>query len=391
MTAVAPILRGACSLKDEKIEGAWRRLILDFRSERAILDFVNGAELARYSQAGVVTPDHTIRTKNWPLVVTAPEDGKIDDFKRAARAAAQAFIERYKAYFARNNARVGGIKKMLDPLPRVALVPGLGLFGLGRSQEGRRASPPTSRNAPSRPSPTPRRSAASNRSPKPTCSTWNTGRSSRPSSAQRRKGRSPARSRSSPARAAPSARRPRKPSQRAGAEVALLDLDEAAARNEAKAIGGTALAVNCDVTDAASVRRRLRQGGRDLRRRRHRGVERGRRLAGPHRRGRRGDAAQELRAEFLRPPARRAGGGEDHAGAGHRRLPPVQRVEAGGESGTEFRPLWTAEGGDAVPGAAIRARLRRRRHPRQRGQCRPHPLGPAHRRVHRRALQGARR
>ncbi len=86
---MAPILRGACSLKDEKIEGAWRRLILDFRSNRAILDFVNGAELARYSQAGVVTPDHTIRTKNWPLIVPAPEDGKLDDFKRAARAAAQ--------------------------------------------------------------------------------------------------------------------------------------------------------------------------------------------------------------------------------------------------------------------------------------------------------------
>ena len=33
---------------------------------------------------------------------------------------------------------------MLDPLPRVALVPGLGLFGLGRSQEGRASSPPIS-------------------------------------------------------------------------------------------------------------------------------------------------------------------------------------------------------------------------------------------------------
>ena len=25
-------------------------------------------------EAGVVTPDHTIRTKNWPLVVAAPEE-----------------------------------------------------------------------------------------------------------------------------------------------------------------------------------------------------------------------------------------------------------------------------------------------------------------------------
>jgi rhamnose utilization protein RhaD (predicted bifunctional aldolase and dehydrogenase) len=132
--AVAPILRGACSRKDARIEGAWRRLVLDFRSDPAILDFVNGAELARYSQAGVVTPDHTIRTKNWPLVVAAPENGKLDDFKRAAQAAADAFVGRYQAYFARENARVGGHKKSLDPQPRVVLVPGLGLFGLGRSK-----------------------------------------------------------------------------------------------------------------------------------------------------------------------------------------------------------------------------------------------------------------
>ncbi len=40
----------------------------------------------------------------------------------------------------------------------------------------------------------------------------------------------------------------------AGAEVALLDLDLAAARTTAQAIGPTALPVRCDVTDAASVR-----------------------------------------------------------------------------------------------------------------------------------------
>ena len=51
--------------------------------------------------------------------------------------------------------------------------------------------------------------------------------------------------------------------------------------------------------------------------------------------------------------------------------------------GPNFGPYGLPEGRDAVPGAPIRARLRRRRHPRQRGQCRPHPLRPAHRRFHR--------
>src|SRR4029079_12079873 len=86
---VAPIVRGACALKDEKIEGAWTRFILDFRANDSILNFVNGAELARYSQAGVVTPDHTIRTKNWPLIVPAPEAGRLDAFRANARTAVE--------------------------------------------------------------------------------------------------------------------------------------------------------------------------------------------------------------------------------------------------------------------------------------------------------------
>jgi NAD(P)-dependent dehydrogenase (short-subunit alcohol dehydrogenase family) len=44
-------------------------------------------------------------------------------------------MENYKVYFDRQNARAGGTKKMLDQAPRVVLVPGLGLFGLGRSKK----------------------------------------------------------------------------------------------------------------------------------------------------------------------------------------------------------------------------------------------------------------
>ncbi len=131
---VAPVVRGVCSEKDAHVEGAWRRLIVDFRSGDAILNFLNNKDLARLSESGVVTPDHTIRTKNWPLVLPALQPGKPDQFGHAAHAAAQKFAERYHRYFERNNARVGGIKQELDPLPRVVLVPGLGLFGLGRSK-----------------------------------------------------------------------------------------------------------------------------------------------------------------------------------------------------------------------------------------------------------------
>src|SRR6516164_4015443 len=208
--AVAPILRGACSRKDEKIEGAWRRMILEFRTSPAILNFVNGAELARYGQAGVVTPDHTIRTKNWPLVTIAPARDRMDDFKRAAQAAVTDFCERYQAYFARENARAGWTRcRASRSCPASAC---------SASDVRRRtpSSPPISRNARPRSSPMPRRSAASSRSRKRRCSTWNIGRWNRPSSAARRKSRSPVRSSPSPAAAARSGgRRPRHSRRRA--------------------------------------------------------------------------------------------------------------------------------------------------------------------------------
>src|ERR1700724_3689763 len=137
---VAPILRGACAIPDPSGSGAFKRFILEFRSSAAILDYVNGAELHRYGQAGVATPDHTIRTKNYPLIVPAPEPGKLDGFKHAVRDAVDRFVADYHAYFARHNDRQEVPKRELDPMPRVILVPGVGLFGLGRSARDARVA-----------------------------------------------------------------------------------------------------------------------------------------------------------------------------------------------------------------------------------------------------------
>src|SRR5689334_15157119 len=67
--AVAPILRGACAIADPKIAGAYARFVLEFRASPQVRAYVDGGELQRYTQSGVATPDHTIRTKNYPLLV----------------------------------------------------------------------------------------------------------------------------------------------------------------------------------------------------------------------------------------------------------------------------------------------------------------------------------
>jgi len=128
---IAPILRGAVAIERNAMAGTVKRQILCFRTSPAILNYVNGADLARYSQIGVVTPDHTIRTKNWPLVVPAPDAHKLEEWKKDVHAEVEAFVARYHDYFRRNNETSNPKKKELDPLPRVILVPGIGMFGVG--------------------------------------------------------------------------------------------------------------------------------------------------------------------------------------------------------------------------------------------------------------------
>jgi rhamnose utilization protein RhaD (predicted bifunctional aldolase and dehydrogenase)/NAD(P)-dependent dehydrogenase (short-subunit alcohol dehydrogenase family) len=250
---VAPIIRGACSLPDGKTDGAWKRFVLDFRGSDAVMNFVNGSDVARYGQAGVVTPDHNIRIKNRPLAVAVPEDGALADFGASVRAAVASYAERYRDYFLRNNARAGGIKTMLDPIPRVVLVPGLGLFGLGRSKKDARIAADLAEAAVATITDA---EAVGRFDPLPESDLFDVeywsleqaklGSAKEPPLAGQVAVITGAAGAIGFATASAFAA--------AGAEVALLDIDETAAQAKARAIGGAALGLRCDVTDTASVR-----------------------------------------------------------------------------------------------------------------------------------------
>src|SRR4029079_14048529 len=64
LSAVAPIVRGACSGEDEMIEGAWRRLVLDFRGSEVVLNFLQNNDLIRLEERGAMTPAYDTRTKH---------------------------------------------------------------------------------------------------------------------------------------------------------------------------------------------------------------------------------------------------------------------------------------------------------------------------------------
>ena len=127
---IAPTLRGLVAMPVDG-EGRITRMVLEYRTSSDVMAYVNGRDLSRYSQQGPVTPDHVIRTKPKPLILPAPEAGKIGAFTDAARKAVQSYQAGYRAYFERHNAKANPKKKPLDAMPRVILVPGVGLFGLG--------------------------------------------------------------------------------------------------------------------------------------------------------------------------------------------------------------------------------------------------------------------
>ncbi|HME30652.1 MAG TPA: bifunctional aldolase/short-chain dehydrogenase [Pseudolabrys sp.] len=250
-TDIAPIIRGACTLRDAFGEGAHKRQIVDFRSSDLILNYVNGKDVTRYARAGLITPDHVIRTGPWPLIAPAPEAGRLDDFKSAVRLAARVFMDDYAAYFTRQKARANGAR-MHDPLPRVVLVPGLGLFGLGASAQEARIAADVAETAAEGIS-----GAEAIGMFKSISETdmfdveyWPLERAKLD---QRKslplEGQVAVVTGAAGAIGAATARA----FAQASAEIALFDIDAEAVAKNAKAIGGATLAIACDVTSTESV------------------------------------------------------------------------------------------------------------------------------------------
>ena len=255
VSEVAPMLRGLCALSNDRASGIARRQILDFRDATPeVMSYVNGAELSRYSQIGVVTPDHTIRTKNWPLLLPPPEAGRLREWRDGpAAAAVAAFERRYLDYFRRHNANQQPPKTALDAMPRIVLVPGLGLFGLGASKKDAAIAADIALNtiAVITDAEAIGRYECVSEADMFDVEYWSLEQAKLGKGAEKPLARQVAMvtgggSGIGAATAAAMAR--------AGAEVALLDRELDAAKAAARAIGGAACAIACDVTDAAQLR-----------------------------------------------------------------------------------------------------------------------------------------
>ncbi len=125
--AVAPTLRG--------LVGQQRRVLLRFDDSKPVLDLVNSQRGQELSGIGPATPDHLIQTKRLPLWVDASDPEDMPMVLAALQLGVGTYAQQYQEWFEAHREEGTG---MLDPYPRVVLMPGVGMWTTGRDMRATR-------------------------------------------------------------------------------------------------------------------------------------------------------------------------------------------------------------------------------------------------------------
>ena len=127
---IAPIIRGLSSNNNDQ------KFIVNYRINKDLKYFMNGKNVRTYSSKGTATPDHVIRVKPFPLIITPKKNSSINDFRLTAKRAFDNYRKKYINYFNVNKKKVKDKKVMLDTSPRVVFVQNVGMFSIGKDLNG---------------------------------------------------------------------------------------------------------------------------------------------------------------------------------------------------------------------------------------------------------------
>lgn len=124
---IAPILRGFCSSE--------RQMIGHFTDDERVLEFINSNDLTKLAPLGTSCPDHFLRTKISPLVLTIEPDEILSDVA-AVKAKLTPTFENYRSMYTDyyNNCKHPNSPAMRDPNPVVILYPGIGMFTFAKDK-----------------------------------------------------------------------------------------------------------------------------------------------------------------------------------------------------------------------------------------------------------------
>ncbi|MBL7870367.1 MAG: bifunctional aldolase/short-chain dehydrogenase [Cyclobacteriaceae bacterium] len=132
-TTLAPTLRGLCSSQN--------RMIGHFTDDERVLDFINSTDLAKLAPMGTSCPDHFLRTKISPLVLSLAPDENLSDakaIKEKLMPAFEAYRKMYSDYY--NACKHPNSPAIRDANPVVILYPGVGMFTFAKDKQTARVA-----------------------------------------------------------------------------------------------------------------------------------------------------------------------------------------------------------------------------------------------------------
>ncbi len=131
--AIAPVLRGLCSSK--------QHMIGHFTDDARVLEFINSNDLSRLAPMGTSCPDHFLRTKISPLVLTLSSDADLSDgeaLREKLTPAFEAYREMYTSYY--EKCKHPNSPAVRDTNPVVILYPGIGMFTFSKDKQTARVA-----------------------------------------------------------------------------------------------------------------------------------------------------------------------------------------------------------------------------------------------------------
>jgi rhamnulose-1-phosphate aldolase/alcohol dehydrogenase len=131
--SLAPVLRGLCSSSIN--------MIGHFTDDDRVLEFINSNDLDRLAPLGTSCPDHFLRTKISPLVLSLAADEELKDaaaIKTRLTPAFEAYRKMYADYY--QNCKHPNSPAIRDANPVVILYPGVGMFTFAKDKQTARVA-----------------------------------------------------------------------------------------------------------------------------------------------------------------------------------------------------------------------------------------------------------
>lgn len=128
-SVVLPLLRGALGKIDTSEEPV--HFSLELRQGAELVAALDRGDAKALFVSGVLTPDHVIRTKNYPILLDFSGLDSATEIAELINKTITTYQEQYIKYFTTQVAAKQVDKVRLDAMPRVILIRGLGLIGVG--------------------------------------------------------------------------------------------------------------------------------------------------------------------------------------------------------------------------------------------------------------------